>query len=64
MLDNYKWDNGFEGRIKDFFKAGDTGLGNTWYHHSDGKTLQEVDSAIYRRFTHRGGISILNLGGK
>ena len=33
LLDNYKWDNGFEGRIKDFFKAGDTGLGNTWYHH-------------------------------
>ena len=33
LLDNYNWDNGFEGRIKDFFKAGDTGLGNTWYHH-------------------------------
>ena len=33
LLDNYNWDNGFEGRIKDFFKAGDDGLGNTWYHH-------------------------------
>ena len=33
LLDNYNWDNGFEGRIKDFSKAGDAGLGNTWYHH-------------------------------
>ncbi|WP_270523364.1 HNH endonuclease [Streptococcus anginosus] len=57
-------ENGFEGRIKDFSKAGDAGLGNTWHHHQDGKTLQAVDSAIHRRFTHRGGISILKLGGK
>ena len=32
LLDNYNWDNGFEGRIKDFFKVGDAELGNTWYH--------------------------------
>ena len=57
-------ENGFEGRGKDFSKAGDAGLGNTWHHHQDGKTLQAVDSAIHRRFTHRGGISILKLGGK
>ena len=57
-------ENGFEGRSKDFSKAGDAGLGNTWHHHQDGKTLQAVDSAIHRRFTHRGGISILKLGGK
>ena len=57
-------ENGFEGRVKDFSKAGDAGLGNTWHHHQDGKTLQAVDSAIHRRFTHRGGISILKLGGR
>ena len=33
LLGNYNWDNGFKGRIKDFFKAGDAGLGNTLYHH-------------------------------
>ena len=33
LLDNYNWDNGFEGRIKDFFKVDDAELGNTWYHH-------------------------------
>lgn len=33
LLDNYKWDNGFEGRIKDFSMAGDDGLGNTWYYY-------------------------------
>ena len=26
-------DNGFEGRFKDFSKAGDAWLSNTWYHH-------------------------------
>ena len=64
LLDNYNWDNGFEGRIKDFFKVDDAELGNTWYHHQDGKTLQEMDSAIQIRFTYRGVISILKLGGK
>ena len=33
LLDNYKWDNGFEGRLKDFSKTGDAWLSNTWNHH-------------------------------
>ena len=57
-------ESGFEGRAKDFSKAGNPGIGNTWHHHQDGKTLQAVDSAIHRRFTHRGGISIKKSGGK
>ncbi len=31
---------------------------NTWHHHEDGKTLQEIDSILHKRFTHRGGISL------
>ena len=38
---------------------GDAGIGNTWHHHQDGKTLQAVDRAMHRQFTHRGGISIM-----
>ena len=52
-------EGGFEGRSKDFSKAGDAGIGNTWHHHQDGKTLQAVDRAMHRQFTHRGGISIM-----
>ena len=56
--------DGFDTRPRDFAKAGDAGEGNTWHHHQDGHTLQSVDTAIHRRFTHRGGISIRNRGGK
>ncbi|WP_052720390.1 HNH endonuclease [Porphyromonas gulae] len=31
--------------------------GTTWHHHEDGMTMQEVNSDIYDRFTHRGGVS-------
>ncbi|WP_081328784.1 HNH endonuclease [Tannerella forsythia] len=30
--------------------------GTTWYHHEDGMTMQEVNSDIHDRFTHRGGV--------
>lgn len=33
-------------------------INNTWHHHQDGKTLQEVNKIIHKEFTHRGGISI------
>ncbi|WP_221620726.1 HNH endonuclease [Tannerella forsythia] len=31
--------------------------GTTWHHHEDGMTMQEVNSDIHDRFTHRGGVS-------
>lgn len=30
---------------------------NTWHHHENGVTMQEVPKKIHRRFTHRGGVS-------
>ena len=30
---------------------------NTWHHHQNGTTMQEVPKNIHRRFTHRGGVS-------
>uniref|UniRef100_UPI00146E6B82 HNH endonuclease n=1 Tax=Streptococcus plurextorum TaxID=456876 RepID=UPI00146E6B82 len=57
-------EDGFETRAKDFSRAGKSGPDNTWHHHQDGKTLQLVDREIHRRFTHRGGISIIKNGGK
>ncbi|WP_082038733.1 HNH endonuclease [Vibrio rotiferianus] len=30
---------------------------NTWHHHEDGVTMQEVPKAIHAEFTHRGGVS-------
>lgn len=30
---------------------------NTWHHHQNGTTMQEVNSDIHSRFTHRGGVS-------
>ncbi|WP_346733115.1 HNH endonuclease [Photorhabdus luminescens] len=30
---------------------------NTWHHHENGKTMQEVPKKIHRPFTHRGGVS-------
>ena len=32
-------ESGFEERLKDFCKVGDAGVGNTWHHHQDGKTI-------------------------
>ena len=29
----------------------------TWHHHEDMKTMQNIDSAIHSRFTHKGGVS-------
>ncbi|XHJ04879.1 HNH endonuclease [Staphylococcus epidermidis] len=34
------------------------GSENTWHHHEDGKTMQEVNKKIHREFTHRGGTSL------
>ena len=31
---------------------------NTWHHHQDGKTMQEVNKEIHKDYTHRGGMSI------
>ncbi|MFM7888319.1 MAG: polymorphic toxin-type HINT domain-containing protein [Pseudanabaena sp.] len=36
--------------------------GTTWHHHQNGTTMQAVDEVIHRRFTHRGGVSIMNNG--
>lgn len=30
---------------------------NTWHHSEDGKHMQEIDKAIHKKFTHRGGMS-------
>lgn len=32
---------------------------NTWHHHQNGTTMQEVPSRIHRKFTHRGGGSFI-----
>ena len=31
---------------------------NTWHHHQNGTTMEEVNKIIHSRFTHRGGVSI------
>jgi RHS repeat-associated protein len=31
---------------------------NTWHHHENTTTMQEIDRMIHRRFTHRGGVSV------
>ena len=33
--------------------------GHVWHHSEDGYTMEEVDGEIHRRFTHKGGISLL-----
>jgi hypothetical protein len=52
---NYSYDfrkaNKLTGGLKDSAR-------NTWHHHQDGKTLQEVPRKIHRQFTHEGGMSI------
>ena len=35
-------------------------IDGTWHHCEDGKTLQEIETILHKRFTHKGGISILN----
>ncbi|MFP1787703.1 RHS repeat-associated core domain-containing protein, partial [Lonsdalea quercina] len=30
---------------------------NTWHHHQNGKTMQEVPKDVHSEFTHRGGVS-------
>ncbi|WP_445375115.1 HNH endonuclease [Photorhabdus tasmaniensis] len=32
---------------------------NTWHHHENGKTMQEVPRNVHGTFTHRGGASTL-----
>uniref|UniRef100_UPI0036DE4EFA HNH endonuclease n=1 Tax=Photorhabdus sp. RM322S TaxID=3342825 RepID=UPI0036DE4EFA len=32
---------------------------NTWHHHENGKTMQEVPKNIHNKFTHLGGASKL-----
>lgn len=51
----------FTTRYEDFKKADQISIkaaDGTWHHYQDGKTLQEVESRIHSRFTHRGGFSI------
>lgn len=35
---------------------------NTWHHHEDGATMQEINMIIHNRFTHRGGVSTKKRG--
>ena len=37
---------------------------NTWHHHENGVTVQEVPSDIHKEFTHRGGVSTIKQGNK
>ena len=36
---------------------------NTWHHHENMKTMQEVPKSIHDEFTHRGGVSNIKKGG-
>lgn len=54
----------FESYSKDFSKADELAPHgpmnkevNTWHHHQDGTTMQEVNKKLHRRFTHIGGMS-------
>ncbi|MBC6130245.1 hypothetical protein HCA00_15635 [Listeria booriae] len=55
----------FESYVADFTKADklapkgprDAQM-NTWHHHQDGETLQEVNKEIHKDYTHRGGMSL------
>ena len=38
--------------------------GTTWHHHEDGMTMQEFNSDIHDRFTHRGGVSKVKKAGR
>jgi hypothetical protein len=53
----------FESYPKDFSRAdelapnGPKADENTWHHHQDGTTMQEIDKDLHKRFTHMGGMS-------
>lgn len=53
----------FEVWNKDFPKAdklapnGPKNTSNTWHHHQDGTTMQEINAKLHSRFTHVGGMS-------
>ncbi|WP_434778814.1 HNH endonuclease [Neisseria sp. Ec49-e6-T10] len=55
----------FENYPNDFSKAdklapnGPKKMENTWHHHEDGQTLQEINRKIHNRFTHKGGMSFV-----
>ena len=53
-------EEGFKSRSRDFAKADKIAdrpksPDASWHHHEDGKTLQEVETRIHARFTHKGG---------
>jgi hypothetical protein len=41
---------------------GDKLPSNTWHHHENMTTMQEVDGPVHARFTHRGAVSIKKRG--
>ncbi len=53
----------FKNRSADFRLAdrlapnGPISPNNSWHHHEDKKTLQEIDKEVHRIFTHKGGMS-------
>lgn len=53
----------FEGYGKDLPKAdelapnGPISEGNSWHHHQDNTTMQEINTKLHDRFRHRGGMS-------
>ncbi|MBM7702298.1 T7SS effector LXG polymorphic toxin [Metabacillus iocasae] len=54
----------FERYDLDFAKADELALNgpksdeNTWHHHQDLTTMQEIDKEMHRRFRHMGGMSL------
>lgn len=33
-------------------------VNNTWHHHQDLETLQEIDKGLHKEFTHQGGMAL------
>ena len=61
-----KLPDGFVNYPKDF-AAADAAAGaagkprsatNTWHHHQDGITMQEMDAGLHTEFTHEGGMAV------
>jgi hypothetical protein len=58
----------FRNRTSDFKLADEIAPGgpksrlNTWHHHEDGRTLQEINKDIHETFTHQGGMSLMKKG--
>ena len=50
-------EGGFEGRSKDFSKAGDAGIGNTWHHTEVPGKMELVPYGIHNITLHNGGRS-------